>query len=208
VRPCRIACILDGDKHSTCHSQSQQTLRQNIACKPLTSLHLFATLGNGTLAYLDGIYLLRLAAELEAGKCATCCSAVDEKARHHLICGRDKFSPEICRAALTAEQGSASDQIVLLQNWDQANASHVTVPFEREYTISHEPGTNVHKQFVGTFSLQNGVTVSLRSFGILNITLWDDVMAEFLPLTSHDVILVGETNPGPHLKCRMYMCAF
>ena len=92
-----------------------------------------------------------------------------------------------------------------MQNWDQANLSHTAVPFEREYLINHEPGTNIHKQFVGGFLLPNRVPVYLRSFGILNLTLWDDVIAEFLPLTSQDIIIAGEhktcilsCTPGSH----------
>lgn len=30
-----------------------------------------------------------------------------------------------------------------------------------------------------------------RSFGIFNISLWDDVFAEFGPLTEKDIIIVG-----------------
>lgn len=87
-----------------------------------------------------------------------------------------------------------------LQHWELANASHIHIPFERQYLIDHSPYHPIYKQFVGGFLLPNRTPVYLRSFGVLNLTLWDDVMAEFMPLTSQDVIIAGKhrsfTNPN------------
>ena len=58
--------------------------------------------------------------------------------------------------------------------------------------IDETLGHHVYKQFVGGFLLPHRVPVYLRSFGVLNLTLWDDVMGEFMPLTSDDIIIAGE----------------
>ena len=42
------------------------------------------------------------------------------------------------------------------------------------------------------FTLKGGAEIHIQSFGIFNLTLWDDVMAQFQPLTPQDVIYVGE----------------
>ncbi|CAL8467294.1 g6831 [Coccomyxa elongata] len=75
-------------------------------------------------------------------------------------------------------------------DWDKTNASHISIPFSKEYTLSDEPTTKIFKQNIGNFSLSNGASIHIRSFGIFNISLWDDVFAEFMPLTEKDVILV------------------
>lgn len=82
--------------------------------------------------------------------------------------------------------------VAWLQDWMHANESHIHIPFEREYMINQTPGHHIYKQFVGGFLLPNRMPVYLRSFGVLNLTLWDDVMGEFMPLTSNDIIIAGE----------------
>ncbi|CAL5226961.1 g9846 [Coccomyxa viridis] len=76
-----------------------------------------------------------------------------------------------------------------LTPWEDATSSHIHIPFDREYLIDKKPGHPVYKQYVGGFLLPNHTPVYLRSFGILNLTLWDDIMSEFMPLTSQDVII-------------------
>lgn len=49
----------------------------------------------------------------------------------------------------------------------------------------------MYVQFVGNFSMEGGGEVHVRCFGIFNLTLWDDVMEEFQPLTRNDVIMVN-----------------
>ena len=83
-----------------------------------------------------------------------------------------------------------------MQDWKDANASHTTIPFERDYTLSDEPTTTILKQNIGMFTLSSGAEVHIQSFGIFNLTLWDDVMAQFQPLTSQDIIYAGE-----HQEC-------
>lgn len=51
------------------------------------------------------------------------------------------------------------------------------------------------KQNVGMFRLKNGVQVHFQSFGIFNLTLWDDVMTKFMPLSKNDTIFVGRYFP-------------
>jgi hypothetical protein len=46
-------------------------------------------------------------------------------------------------------------------------------------------------QFVGNFTMESEGEVHVRCFGIFNLTLWDDVLAEFMPLTQDDVIMVN-----------------
>lgn len=90
------------------------------------------------------------------------------------------------------------------QDWDKANSSQTAIPFERQYTLSDEPSTPILKQNVGMFTLSSGAEVHIQSFGIFNLTLWDDVFAQFQPLTERDTILVGETIhlqlPAGHLS--------
>ena len=78
-----------------------------------------------------------------------------------------------------------------MQDWDKANSSHSPIPFERTYVARDEPDVSIFKQNVGSFTLGNGAAVHIQSFGVFNMTLWDDVMAQFMPLTSRDIILVG-----------------
>jgi hypothetical protein len=90
------------------------------------------------------------------------------------------------------------------QDWDKANSSQTAIPFERQYTLSDEPSVPVLKQNVGMFMLSSGAEVHIQSFGIFNLTLWDDVFAQFEPLTERDTILVGEILhlqlPAVHLS--------
>ncbi len=79
-----------------------------------------------------------------------------------------------------------------VQDWSNVNSSHTRIPFKRKYMIRDEEGVDILKQNIGNFTLKNGAEVHIASFGIFNLTLWDDVMAQFAPLTSNDVILVGE----------------
>ena len=90
------------------------------------------------------------------------------------------------------QENTSSHSFSWLQHWDQANESYIHIPFEREYMINETPGHHIYKQFVGGFLLDNRVPFYLRSFGVLNLTLWDDVMGEFMPLTSNDIIIAGE----------------
>ena len=52
---------------------------------------------------------------------------------------------------------------VCAQDWDKANSSHTSIPFEKEYTVRDEPQINIFKQNVGNFSLTNGASVHIRS---------------------------------------------
>ena len=79
-----------------------------------------------------------------------------------------------------------------MQDWRDANASQTSIPFERNYTLSDEPDTTILKQNVGRFTLRGGAEIHIQSFGIFNLTLWDDVMAQFEPLTTQDIIYAGE----------------
>ena len=78
------------------------------------------------------------------------------------------------------------------QDWDKANSSQTAIPFERQYTLSDDPNVPILKQNVGMFTLSSGAEVHIQSFGIYNLTLWDDVFAQFEPLTERDTILVGK----------------
>ncbi len=79
-----------------------------------------------------------------------------------------------------------------MQDWRDANASQTSVPFEREYMLSDEPTVSILKQNIGMFTLRSGAEVHIQSFGIFNLSLWDDVMAQFQPLTDDDVIYIGD----------------
>ncbi|CAK0787972.1 hypothetical protein CVIRNUC_011194 [Coccomyxa viridis] len=85
-----------------------------------------------------------------------------------------------------------TDQILsgFFVDWENANSSQTAIPFEREYMVRGEPGVSVFKQNIGSFTLGNGAAVHIQSFGMFNMTLWDDVMAQFMPLTPRDIILV------------------
>ena len=80
-----------------------------------------------------------------------------------------------------------------MQDWSEANATQTSIPFERDYTLSDEPATTILKQNVGMFTLKSGAEIHIQSFGIFNLTLWDDVMASFMPLTEDDIVYVGES---------------
>lgn len=81
-----------------------------------------------------------------------------------------------------------------VQDWRDANTSQTSIPFGREYTLSDDPATAILKQNIGMFTLRGGAEVHIQSFGIFNLTLWDDVMAQFEPLTPQDIVYVGETG--------------
>ena len=83
------------------------------------------------------------------------------------------------------------ENCIRLQEWKDATQAHTSIPFNRSYAIRNEPGT-ILKQNVGSFTLRNGASVHIRSFGIFNLSLWDDVMADFAPVTKDDIIVVGE----------------
>ena len=53
------------------------------------------------------------------------------------------------------------------------------------------PGETVLKQHVGDLILTNGAEIHLRSFGRFNLSLWDDVLDDFQPLTERDYIVVN-----------------
>jgi hypothetical protein len=78
-----------------------------------------------------------------------------------------------------------------IQEWKDAMPALTSIPFNRSYAIRNEPGS-ILKQNVGSFTLRNGASVHIRSFGIFNLSLWDDVMAEFAPITKDDIIVVGK----------------
>ena len=87
-----------------------------------------------------------------------------------------------------------------LQPWEEAYPNQTTVPFKNEYMI-RDTETPILKQNVGMFKLKNGVEVHFQSFGIFNISLWDDVMAKFKPLTKKDILFVGKKLlPIPQAK--------
>ena len=69
--------------------------------------------------------------------------------------------------------------------------AHTSIPFERPYTLSDEPDTTIFKQNLGNFTLRNGAEIHIRSFGIFNLTLWDNVMAELAPFSDKDTLIVG-----------------
>ena len=96
-------------------------------------------------------------------------------------------SGEVC---LIAHQGDGCS----MQGWEDAKPNQTAVPFEKEYYVR---GTRlpVFKQNVGMFKLRNGVEVHFQSFGIFNLTLWDDVMTKFMPLSKNDTVFVGEPSP-------------
>lgn len=62
------------------------------------------------------------------------------------------------------------------------------------------PGLHVTKKYVGEFSLDSGLQVYLRSFNVFNLTLWDDVMAQFGELQDDDILV-----RCPHLS-RLMLC--
>ena len=78
-----------------------------------------------------------------------------------------------------------------MQPWEDAKPNQTAVPFEKEYFV-RGTRTPILKQTIGMFKLKNGVEVHFQSFGIFNLTLWDDVMTKFLPLSKSDTIFVGE----------------
>lgn len=107
----------------------------------------------------------------------------------------------------TYQKDNSSHNVNALQHWDHANESYIHIPFEREYMINETPGHHIYKQFVGGFLLFNSVPVYLRSFGVLNLTLWDDVMGEFMPLTSNDIIIAGEHEAVCAILCPTFAYA-
>ena len=92
-----------------------------------------------------------------------------------------------------------------MQEWEKANSSHTAIPFEREYAVRGEPGASVFKQNIGSFTLQNGAAVHIQSFGMFNMTLWDDVMTQFMPLTPRDIILVGGCRLSFHYLVKSHV---
>lgn len=54
-----------------------------------------------------------------------------------------------------------------------------------------QPGLHVTKKYVGGFEVDNGLHVHLRSFNVFNLTLWDDVMAQFGDLGEDDILVRG-----------------
>ena len=95
-----------------------------------------------------------------------------------------------------------------MQEWEKANSSHTAIPFEREYMVRGEPGVSVFKQNIGSFTLGSGAAVHIQSFGMFNMTLWDDVMAQFMPLTPRDIILVGGCRLSFHCLVQTHMTYF
>ena len=96
-----------------------------------------------------------------------------------------------------------------MQPWEDAKPNQTAVPFEKEFFV-RGTRTPILKQTVGMFKLKNGVEVHFQSFGIFNLTLWDDVMTKFLPLSKSDTIFVGEHSPLPWLLAcdsRTALCA-
>ena len=85
-----------------------------------------------------------------------------------------------------------------MQGWAEANSSHTAIPYEREYMVRDDPGNTILKQNIGSFTLGNGAAVHIQSFGMFNMTLWDDMMAQFMPLTPRDIILVGGRRLSVH----------
>ena len=90
----------------------------------------------------------------------------------------------------------------------------------RNYTARGIAGDFViPRQYIGHFELDTGARVFLRAFGRFNLSLWDDVMAEFQPLTDRDVIVfnfgawyprynVHESGCGsPHMLLTFSSCA-
>ena len=71
-----------------------------------------------------------------------------------------------------------------LQDWKDASQALTSIAFNRSYPIRDEPGASILKQNIGSFTLRNRASVHIRSFGIFNLQLWDDVMAEFAPITT------------------------
>ena len=78
-----------------------------------------------------------------------------------------------------------------MQDWSEATPAHTSIPFDRPYTLSDEPETTIFKQNLGNFTLDSGAEVHIRSFGIFNLSLWDDVMAELAPFSDRDTLIVG-----------------
>ena len=95
-----------------------------------------------------------------------------------------------------------------MQEWEKANSSQTALPFEREYMVRGEPGASVFKQNIGSFTLGNGAAVHIQSFGMFNMTLWDDVMAQFMPLTPRDIILVGGCPLSTHNLVKSHLTKY
>ena len=79
-----------------------------------------------------------------------------------------------------------------MQDWRDANSSQTSIPFERHCMLSDDAATTVLTQNIGMFMLRSGAEIHFQFFGSLNLSLWDDVMAHFEPLTQRDVIYVGK----------------
>ena len=56
-------------------------------------------------------------------------------------------------------------------------------------------GDTVKRRYVGQFLLHNGLEVYLRSFNVFNLTLWDDIMAQFGELTEQDILVRCASSP-------------
>jgi hypothetical protein len=73
--------------------------------------------------------------------------------------------------------------------WDQ---ERIPPAMDRNYTARGVPSDfKIPRQYLGAFALRSGARVILRAFGRFNLTLWDDVFEEFLPLADTDVIVVN-----------------
>jgi hypothetical protein len=87
----------------------------------------------------------------------------------------------------------------LSKNWYRPHASALTwyirlttwMPGLGNYSAPGYPKKYVLKQYIGNLYLESGGSIHLRSFGILNISLWDDVLRDFGKLTDQDVLLVN-----------------
>ena len=67
-------------------------------------------------------------------------------------------------------------------------------------------GRNILKQYWADVTLKGGLQIAVRCFGRYNSSLWDDVFAEFAPLTERDLIIVNfgawcatASRPSPRL---------
>ncbi|CAL5222153.1 g4478 [Coccomyxa viridis] len=73
--------------------------------------------------------------------------------------------------------------------WEEAKPNQTSVPFEKQYFIRDTEAT-ILKQNVGMFKLRNGVEVHFQSFGSFNMSLWDDMMEKFKPLSKKDILFL------------------
>ncbi len=88
---------------------------------------------------------------------------------------------------------SCAEGLSRLQPWEEAKPNQTSVPFEKQYFIRDTEAT-ILKQNVGMFKLRNGVEVHFQSFGSFNMSLWDDMMEKFKPLSKKDILFLGEPS--------------